>query len=123
MSKVDFYEMIDKVSRKILLSVEEIDSELASMVELEAEKIREIVPTVMLSIAVMRLCQNNPPDEVLRIIKILAEKVEIGDFHPGGVASRDTPPLILDDDVDDNEEADDDAPSSDLRTKKGPTLN
>ncbi|MDR1081786.1 MAG: hypothetical protein LBQ79_12710 [Deltaproteobacteria bacterium] len=125
MSQDKFYSLVDKVSRGIIRSVEEIDRELAEMPDGEAESVRKILPAIVLSIAVLRLCQENPPDEVLNILKAVSTKVETGDYHPGGMSFRDDepyePPVM---DPDDDTERNGNNGSGGNGTKgKGPTIN
>ncbi|MDR1037483.1 MAG: hypothetical protein LBT40_13260 [Deltaproteobacteria bacterium] len=119
MANDKFYSLVDKVSRGIIRSVEEIDQELSEMPDAEAESVRKILPAIVLSIAVLRLCQENPPDEVLSILKAVSTKVETGDYHPGGSSFRDTMP----DDEDSDDGSDGNGSGGNGTKGKGPTIN
>ncbi|MDR3154040.1 MAG: hypothetical protein LBW85_07180 [Deltaproteobacteria bacterium] len=124
MSKERFYSLVDKVSRGVIRSVEEIDRELAEMDETEAESVRKILPAIVLSIAVLRLCQDNPPDEVLNILKAVSLKVETGDYHPGGISFRDgEPPDSQADDLFQEDDGDNGDGAGKRPGRKGPTIN
>ncbi|MDR1041487.1 MAG: hypothetical protein LBR80_15265 [Deltaproteobacteria bacterium] len=115
MSKDKYYSLVDQVSRRIISSVEEIDRDLSELEGSEASSVRGLLPAVLLSISVLRLCQENPPDEVLNILRAVSLKVETGDYHPGGMSYRDTPPP--------EGGSDGGGTGGDQKGKGGPTIN
>jgi hypothetical protein len=119
MSKEKFYSLVDQVSRGVIHSVEEIDRELAELGGAEAQSVRKMLPAIVLSIAVLRLCQDNPPDEVLGILKAVSIKVETGDYYPGGMSFGQTAPP----DGDDGPDGSGGGPPPGGGAGKGPTIN
>jgi hypothetical protein len=104
MSKESFYNLVDKVSRDIVRNIAEIEQELERTGDRDSEAVRRLLPSVLLSIAILRLCNENPPDEVINILKTVTLKVEMGDYHPGGLSFKDSPPQDQDDDEDDDDD-------------------
>ncbi|MDR1545609.1 MAG: hypothetical protein LBU12_02605 [Deltaproteobacteria bacterium] len=74
-------ETVDRVGALVLQAFDFVRQELAKQEDFDGE---EMVDMIFLTIAVMGLCRQDPPDRVMDVLSAMRLKVERGDFHQGG---------------------------------------
>ncbi|MDR1084243.1 MAG: hypothetical protein LBP22_05135 [Deltaproteobacteria bacterium] len=70
-------EALERVSHRLLYSLDRIEEELRRSGDTNGIK---LYPSVLLSISVIRLCHDLPPEVVLEMLAGISMKVERGDF-------------------------------------------
>jgi hypothetical protein len=88
----EFLKLLDKVSLSLLRDIGRLEEELGEMDQGEAAEVSASIPAILLAIAVQRLCQTLPPDEVSTLLQAMTAKVEIGDFHKGAQSGQQADP-------------------------------
>jgi hypothetical protein len=70
---------VDGVGLLLLEALHEVTDKL------EKEKMADdlaLIPSILLTIAVIELCKQFPPDSVMEMLETMKLKVELGDFAP-----------------------------------------
>jgi hypothetical protein len=70
-------EALERVSHRLLYALDHIEEELRRAGDTNGIK---LYPSVLLSISVIRLCHDLPPDVVMEMLAGISLKVERGDF-------------------------------------------
>ncbi|MDR2141551.1 MAG: hypothetical protein LBR11_07160 [Deltaproteobacteria bacterium] len=71
-------EALERVSQRFCLALDQIEDELRRSDDTNGLK---LFPSVLLSISVIRLCQDLPAEVVLEMLAGLSSRVERGDFN------------------------------------------
>lgn len=69
---------VDRVGSLVLEALDVVVQELYRTNDADGEK---ILPSVLLTLAVMGLCRQEPPDKVIELLSAMCLKVERGDFN------------------------------------------
>jgi hypothetical protein len=72
---------VDRVGSLVLEALDVVVRELYRTNDSDGEK---ILPSVLLTLAVMGLCRQEPPDKVIELLSAMCLKVERGDFNQEG---------------------------------------
>jgi hypothetical protein len=70
-------EALERVSKRLFWALDQIEDELRQSGDINGIK---LFPSVLLSISVIRLCQDLPSDVVLEMLAGISLRVERGDF-------------------------------------------